>query len=369
MDFTGERVVPGKVNDDLMNEHLVRYKFAEQFIQKGSRVLDAGCGTGYGTARLAAINAHAHVLGVDISEEAVNYALGIYSRENCSFAVMDLQRAPLTPQSLDLVTCFEVIEHIEKPEEFLAAVSSALKVNGNLIVSTPNRRMYSDAVPEYHNPYHVKEYYLNEFETLLKEYFSHVTLYSQDFLQGMVVRPVGHSVTEGNPKCVEWAFIGEGSQVNVEESSFFVAVCSGKEIRSRPPLICTFSESNIIAEKDRFITRLKHEVLIRDESVKALQSDVNRQSENLERIGEALEQRDQVINALQIESRERGKWIESLQEEVVNRDIAIEALQRGNKVQVEWIDKLQEEVRKRDESVVQLLALLEAKKEPDDKLS
>ena len=52
MEFTGERVVPGQTDVDLMNEHLARYGFAESLVA-GKRVLDAGCGVGYGSARLA----------------------------------------------------------------------------------------------------------------------------------------------------------------------------------------------------------------------------------------------------------------------------------------------------------------------------
>ena len=52
VEFTGERVVPGQVNDDLWSEHVARYAFARRF-SAGKSVLDAGCGTGYGSAELA----------------------------------------------------------------------------------------------------------------------------------------------------------------------------------------------------------------------------------------------------------------------------------------------------------------------------
>ena len=47
LEFTGERVIPGLVDPDLFNEHLARYRFAARFAP-ARRVLDAGCGTGYG---------------------------------------------------------------------------------------------------------------------------------------------------------------------------------------------------------------------------------------------------------------------------------------------------------------------------------
>ena len=51
-EFTGERVIPGQVDVDLLNEHLARYAFAAR-LARGKRVLDAGCGAGYGSAELA----------------------------------------------------------------------------------------------------------------------------------------------------------------------------------------------------------------------------------------------------------------------------------------------------------------------------
>src|SRR3954462_2563326 len=46
--FTGERVVPGLVEAQLWNEHISRYRYANLFA-KSKRVLDVGCGAGYGT--------------------------------------------------------------------------------------------------------------------------------------------------------------------------------------------------------------------------------------------------------------------------------------------------------------------------------
>ena len=51
-EFTGERVIPGEVDVDLLNEHMARYTFAAR-LARGKRVLDAGCGAGYGSAELA----------------------------------------------------------------------------------------------------------------------------------------------------------------------------------------------------------------------------------------------------------------------------------------------------------------------------
>src|ERR1035441_3872297 len=70
-EFTGERVIPGEVDVDLLNEHLARYAFAAR-LARGKRVLDAGCGAGYGAADLA--QSALSVVGADTAAEAVTFA-------------------------------------------------------------------------------------------------------------------------------------------------------------------------------------------------------------------------------------------------------------------------------------------------------
>src|SRR6516165_12777051 len=78
-EFTGERLIPGEVDIDLFNEHMARYTFAAR-LARGKRVLDAGCGAGYGSAALAEIAES--VTGVDVAAEAVGYARAHYQALN-----------------------------------------------------------------------------------------------------------------------------------------------------------------------------------------------------------------------------------------------------------------------------------------------
>src|SRR3954462_3875606 len=81
-EFTGERVIPGEFEVDLLNEHLARYTFAAR-LARGKRVLDAGCGAGYGSAELA--HAAQSVVGIDQAAEAVEFAREHYRLPNLSF--------------------------------------------------------------------------------------------------------------------------------------------------------------------------------------------------------------------------------------------------------------------------------------------
>src|SRR5215208_5162062 len=82
VEFTGERVIPGQVDIDLLNEHMARYAFAAR-LASGKRVLDAGCGAGYGSAELA--HAAQTVVGIDVAAEAMDFAREHYRLPNLRF--------------------------------------------------------------------------------------------------------------------------------------------------------------------------------------------------------------------------------------------------------------------------------------------
>src|SRR5579863_9147556 len=82
VEFTGERVIPGQVDADLLNEHLARYAFAARWA-RGNRVLDAGCGAGYGSAELA--KSALSVMGADVAADAVEFARDRYRLPNLQF--------------------------------------------------------------------------------------------------------------------------------------------------------------------------------------------------------------------------------------------------------------------------------------------
>src|SRR5436305_10245703 len=141
-EFTGERVIPGEVDIDLLNEHMARYAFAAR-LARGKRVLDAGCGAGYGSAELA--KTAASVAGIDIASEAVELARDSYRLPNLAFEQASCDALPYPDSTFDLVVAFEVIEHLENWRGLLREARRVLAANGQFIVSTPNKLYYSES--------------------------------------------------------------------------------------------------------------------------------------------------------------------------------------------------------------------------------
>jgi SAM-dependent methyltransferase len=172
MDFTGERVIPGITPDRIWRDHMSRYEHAAQRVQ-GKRVLDVACGTGYGADLYLRAKATS-VEGLDIDGEAIRHATKTYGRNGLRFQEGSIEALPFADHSFDLVTCFETIEHVDRPEVALAELRRVLRPQGELLVSTPNRRVTSpmrglqDAPVNLH---HKREWTVGEFKRLVAPLF------------------------------------------------------------------------------------------------------------------------------------------------------------------------------------------------------
>jgi 2-polyprenyl-3-methyl-5-hydroxy-6-metoxy-1,4-benzoquinol methylase len=173
---TVERVVPGTSSwDRFGQEHIQRYEFFKPFYQ-GKKVLDAACGTGYGS-KFIIQNGASQVTGVDLSEEAVSFARLHYSQDRLQYLVQDCTKLQSLKDKFDLVVSFETIEHLPDPEQFIASIRQLLPENGIFICSTPNKSRLSGAGNI--NPYHPNELYLEDFMKIFKKYFKVEQSYHQ----------------------------------------------------------------------------------------------------------------------------------------------------------------------------------------------
>jgi 2-polyprenyl-3-methyl-5-hydroxy-6-metoxy-1,4-benzoquinol methylase len=117
--------------------HLRRYELACGMTE-GKRALDAACGTGYGAALLMEQGGAAGVVGVDIDAETVAYARRRFGRSGVEFRVCSATETGLADGSIDVVTSFETIEHLERPSELIDEFARVLRPGGRLVLSTPN---------------------------------------------------------------------------------------------------------------------------------------------------------------------------------------------------------------------------------------
>lgn len=177
LEFTGERFTPECVRE-MAYEHWHRYAMISEYVA-GARVLDAACGEGYGSALLA--EQAASVAGVDLSEEAVRHAEERYGRDNLQFLMANCIDLPYEDGEFDVVVSFETLEHLAEQDELLAEFRRVLAPDGWLVISSPDRKTYSDDTG-YCNEFHVRELYRHEFEELLARHFGAVRLYGQKLL-------------------------------------------------------------------------------------------------------------------------------------------------------------------------------------------
>jgi len=175
--FTGERFIPG-CSGEIAYEHWHRYAFARRFAE-GRRVLDAACGEGYGTALLGQVAAS--VVGVDIDIATIDQARAMYGDgSRIRFLAASCSGLPLPSGSFDLVVSFETIEHLQAADQrnMLSEFARVLVPDGVLIVSSPNKRLYSDA-RGYVNPFHLQELYRDDLSRLLAARFPAQRWYHQ----------------------------------------------------------------------------------------------------------------------------------------------------------------------------------------------
>jgi len=169
--FTGERPGWGEGFEYDYARHIAAYRFAST-MAAGRRVLDAGCGEGFGTRTLT--DTAAQVTGIDYSQAAIAECRRLWigpGTTNLRFERADLTRSEELHETFDLVLNFQVLEHIIDPAPFLAGLRVLLGDGGVLLLTTPNRLRTTSE-----NPYHVREYTADELRDLLCSVFGSVEI-------------------------------------------------------------------------------------------------------------------------------------------------------------------------------------------------
>ena len=336
-EFTGERVIPGQVDDDLWAEHIARYAFAARFAD-GARVLDIGCGTGYGTAELAQ---HARsATGIDISADAIVYATEHYPIPNARFLAASATAIPFPTASFDLITAFEVIEHLENWHDLLIEARRLLHPNGIFLVSTPNKLYYAESrAKEGPNPFHRHEFEFAEFRAALAAVFPRVTILLQNRLESQAFYP--HATF---PPVDAKLDTSRGSPA---EAHFFLALCSIDCVPETRSFIYVPRAANLLREREQHIFLLQDELAKTKTWLAGVMSDRQKLIESQDELKAHLEehnrwalQLDQDYNAARARISELQDLMQAEQAKAMEMAAAyqrtVDSLEQENRSKTEW---------------------------------
>lgn len=158
-------------------ETLLRYKFCLKYI-KNKKVLDIGCGLGFGSNYLVKNGARS-VVGIDDESRAVNYAKKHFKNRQLRFLQSDALNIDKLNINFDLIIAFELIEHLPqgKYQLFIKQIKKCLTKKGICIVSTPNKLLTSPNTNKPLNPFHTKEFSPSQFKKLFSVGFASKKLY------------------------------------------------------------------------------------------------------------------------------------------------------------------------------------------------
>jgi SAM-dependent methyltransferase len=157
---TSERHQPDFVESAAHHGVSLRHRFAYEAVSEyggvDSRVLDVGCGEGYGATLLAPfVNEY---VGVDVAADAIEHAALRYGNDAARFICYDGRHLPFDDDTFDVVTSFQVIEHVDDVQTYLDEIRRVLKPTGVFAATTPNRLRRLGAGERPWNRYHLREY-------------------------------------------------------------------------------------------------------------------------------------------------------------------------------------------------------------------
>jgi len=173
--LTGERTLPRIPHENYwFRRHEATY-LAALPLTRGRRVLDAGCGEGFGLALMA--DDGADVIGVDLDVSVTAHVATTY--EPVPVVRANVVSLPFGRATFDTVISLQVVEHLWDQQTFIAECARVLPDHGILILSTPNRLTFSptaDPKSRPANPFHSRELDADELVALVGTHFETLSL-------------------------------------------------------------------------------------------------------------------------------------------------------------------------------------------------
>lgn len=320
-EFMRERYVPGTWSKIAEYEHLPRYELAKR-VAVGKTVLDFGCGTGYGSAALAKVAAR--VTGLDIDQTAIAWAKETHHHPNLEFHRCDDLGASLAAASFDVVTCFEMIEHVgfEMQCATVASIARLLRPDGILVMSTPNPEvtgMYGE------NPYHLREMTREEFLQLLGAEFPQISILDQR---------VRHSVTfESNTVSNASALQPLGHGVGQTLPLAYIAFCSRHALPEVSPAVMFDETSDVIRDflqQEQKMNVARFSAYGKAEQIENLTLANLQLNQEIERLGIGLSESNQTLEDYRNVLIAKAEELRKIQANAEQRELELQACQAEN---------------------------------------
>jgi len=354
VEFTGERVIPGQVNDDLWSEHVARYAFASRFAE-GKRVLDAGCGAGYGSAELA--QTALQVTGFDIAPDAVEYARATYPLHNLHFAAASVIATPFRPNSFELVVAFEVIEHLQDYRGFLKECARIVTPQGLFIVSSPNKSYYAESRAKTGpNPFHEHEFEADEFVAELSSVFSNVRLLLENRVESFAFHP---------PRTFWPAGVRiDGGGGSAAQANFLIGLCSFGRLPDPESFVYVPKAANLLREREQHVQLLEQQLIRTKKWLAEMQNERNTLLDLYRNQTDELMERNRWAQGLSEELESLGQVLLNERKQAAalasEYDARLNQLQADNEVKTEWAIATDAKLEEKSQELVRCLELLQA---------